>query len=140
MVKHISAIDNAPGASTPLPSCLPHRVSPIRFSLPAEEGVLGLEEDVLGFQSTDFPPGSLSSECAGCVVDSRNVFDHISEGGAWGRFRWSGLVGCICGRKLAQRAVALSRGGINHRCIVGGDIRKRLWWNGWILNVGVRSM
>jgi len=60
MVNYISAIDNAPGTSTPIPSCQPHRVSPIRFSLPAEEDILGLEEVILGFQSTDFPPGSLS--------------------------------------------------------------------------------
>jgi hypothetical protein len=76
MVNYISAIDNAPGASpgalTPIPSCQPHRVSPIRFSLPAEEDALGLKEDVLGFQSTDFPPGSLTSDCAG-TLSSRAV-------------------------------------------------------------------
>ena len=33
---------------------------------------MGLEEDVLGFQSTDFPPGSLSSECTGTSL-SRTV-------------------------------------------------------------------
>jgi hypothetical protein len=68
MINNISTIDSAPDASTPLPLCQPHQVSPIHFSLPAEEDVLGLEEDLLGFQTTDFPPGSLSSECAGTLL------------------------------------------------------------------------
>jgi hypothetical protein len=50
----------------------PHLVHLIKthqsfFLLPSEEEVLGLEEDVLGFHFTDFPPGSLSLECAGVV-------------------------------------------------------------------------
>jgi hypothetical protein len=56
---------NMPDASSPVQDTPHNRDSPRRFSLPAEEDVLGLEEDVLGFQSTDFPPGSLSSKCAG---------------------------------------------------------------------------
>ncbi len=46
---------------------LPHQDSPIHFSLPSEEDVLGLEEDVLGFQITKFPQGLLSLECANAV-------------------------------------------------------------------------
>ena len=46
----------------------------------AEEDVLGLEEDILGFTETDFPPGSLSSECAGStlpsVQDTTAIHDH----------------------------------------------------------------
>ena len=43
---------------------------------------MGLEEDVLGFQSTDFPPGSLSSDCTGPL--SRTAvgaggFDFVTE-------------------------------------------------------------
>jgi hypothetical protein len=47
--------------------------------LPSEEGVLGLEEDVLGFQITDFPPGLLTLQCAGakpqCTIANLGLQD-----------------------------------------------------------------
>ncbi len=60
-------INEVPSASSPTQYIQPHQDSPIHFSLPSEVHVLGLEEDVLGFHFTDFPPGLLSSECAGTV-------------------------------------------------------------------------
>ncbi len=64
------------------PAILPtqtHQDSPICFSLPSEEDVLGLEEDVLGFQITNFPPGLLSLQCAGtapqCTVADLGLQD-----------------------------------------------------------------
>jgi hypothetical protein len=69
MVPPISNIpptaDKVPCTSSAVLPNQPHRDSPIRFSLPSEEDILGLEEDVLGFQITNFPPGLLSLQCAG---------------------------------------------------------------------------
>jgi hypothetical protein len=48
--------------------------------LPSEEDVLGLEKDVLGFQITNFPPGLLSSQCAGaepqCTIADLSLQDN----------------------------------------------------------------
>ncbi len=60
-------INKVPSALSPTQYIQPHQDSPIHFSLPLEEDVLGLEEDILGFHFTDFPPGLLSSECTGAV-------------------------------------------------------------------------
>jgi hypothetical protein len=68
-VPPISAIpptaDKVPCASLAVVLNQSHQDSPKCFSLPSEEDVLGLEEDVLGFQITNFPPGLLSLQCAG---------------------------------------------------------------------------
>jgi hypothetical protein len=60
-------INKVPSALSPAQMSQPPQDSPIRFSLPSEEDVLGFKEDILGFHFTDFPPGLLSSECAGAV-------------------------------------------------------------------------
>jgi hypothetical protein len=60
-------IGKVPSALSPTQSSQPPRDSPICFSLPSEEDVLGFKEDILGFHFTDFPPGLHSSECAGAV-------------------------------------------------------------------------
>ncbi len=74
-----SSIDKVPSVPSPPPSSQPHQDSPIHYSLAAEENVLGLEEDVLGFTTTHFPPGSLSLECAGatlpCVVENLDLHE-----------------------------------------------------------------
>ena len=70
-----------PDASSPVPDKSHNRDSPRRFSLPAEEDVLGLEEDVLGLPCTEFPPGSLSSGCAGatspCTVADLALYEDV---------------------------------------------------------------
>jgi hypothetical protein len=56
----VSTVDKVPCVLLAAPTTSPHQDSPIRFTLPSEE-------DVLGFHITDFPPGLLSLECAGGV-------------------------------------------------------------------------
>ncbi len=60
--------------SSAVPGAPHHRDSPRRFSLPAEEDILGLEKDGTRFPFTDFPPGLLSSDCAG-ATSLRTVLD-----------------------------------------------------------------
>jgi hypothetical protein len=60
--------------SLAVPGAPHHQDSPRRFSLPAEEDVLGLEKDGTCFPFTDFPPGLLSSDCAG-ATSLRTVLD-----------------------------------------------------------------
>jgi hypothetical protein len=62
-----STVNKVPCVLLIAPTTSPHRDSPICFTLPSEEDVLGLEEYVLGFHITHFPPGLLSLECVGTV-------------------------------------------------------------------------
>jgi len=78
----IPRADDMPEASSPIPPDTSHNQdSPRHFSLPAEEDVLGLEEDVLGLPFTEFPPGSLFSGCAGatspCTVPDLALYEDV---------------------------------------------------------------
>jgi hypothetical protein len=79
-ISHIipTAVD-MPDASSTAPADPHHRNSPRRFSLPAEEDVLGLKEGVLGLHFTNFPLGLLSSDCANvtspCAVADLDLFE-----------------------------------------------------------------
>jgi hypothetical protein len=72
--------DKVPCASSAVLPNQTHPDSPIRFSLPSEEDVFGLEEDVLGFQITNFPPGLLSLQCTSakpqCTVADLGLQDN----------------------------------------------------------------
>jgi hypothetical protein len=78
---------NIPDASSPVQDTPHNQDSPIRFSLPAEEDVLGLEEGVLGLPFTEFPPGSISSGCAGatsrCTVADLALYEDAWTDEIW---------------------------------------------------------
>ena len=77
----IPRADDMPDASSPVPDTSHNQDSPRRFSLPAEDNVLGLEEDVLGLPFTEFPSGSFSSGCAGatspCTVADLDLYEGV---------------------------------------------------------------